>query len=227
MATERPAIGMCGTEEAPEQTVYVVDDESDVRRSLGFFLKTAGYLPRPYLSGEDFLADAPGLSPGCVLLDLRMPGIGGLEVVEQMASRRSHLPVIVMTGHGDISIAVQAMKLGAIDFLEKPFEEPLLIEALRRGFDLIVRQCKAEEDRREAVRLIESLSPRERDVLALLAEGKSNKEVAIALDLSVRTVEMHRAAMFDRLGVRTLPEAMKVAFRAGALDENRRSAVTH
>ena len=199
-----------------EPTVYVIDDEGDVRRSLGFFLKTAGFLPRPFLSGEDFLADAPQLAPGCVLLDVRLGGISGLEVIEQLGARRSRLPVIIMTGHGDIATAVQAMKLGAIDFLEKPFGEDALAAALRRGFDLLEQRSRAEDERQEAERLIESLSPREHNVLALLSEGKSNKEVANLLDLSVRTVEMHRAAMFDRLSVRSLPEALKIAFRAGS-----------
>lgn len=210
---------MFGQEEGQggaDPTVYVIDDESDVRRSLGFFLKTAGFMPRPYLSGEDFLTDAPDLAPGCVLLDVRMPDINGLDVIERLGNRISHLPVIVMTGHGDISTAVTAMKLGAIDFLEKPFEDEALVAALGRGFDMLARDTQAEEERRGAERRIAALTPRERDVLRLLGDGKSNKEVAIALDLSVRTVEMHRATMFDRLGVRTLPEALKLAFRARA-----------
>lgn len=204
-----------GHESASERIVYVVDDESDVRRSLGFFLKAADFLPRPYLSGEDFLADASDLAPGCVLLDIRMPGLDGLTIIERLGSRLKRLPLILMTGHGDIGTAVRAMKLGAVDFLEKPFEEPVLIEALERAFSMLSRDVEEDRERREAERLIEGLTPRERDVLALLSDGKSNKEVAIALDLSVRTVEMHRATMFDRLGVRTLPEALRLAFRAG------------
>jgi two-component system response regulator FixJ len=204
-----------GHESASDRIVYVVDDESEVRRSLGFFLKAADYLPRPYLNGEDFLADARDLAPGCVLLDLRMSELDGLAVIERLGDRLRRLPVILMTGHGDIGTAVRAMKLGAVDFLEKPFEEPVLIEALERAFAMLSRDVREDRDRREAERLIETLSPRERDVLTLLSDGKSNKEVAIALDLSVRTVEMHRATMFDRLGVRTLPEALRLAFRAG------------
>ena len=197
-----------------ERIVYVVDDESEVRRSLGFFLKAAGFLPRPFLSGRDFLAEAFELAPGCVLIDVRMPEIDGLDVIEELARRRFRLPMIVMTGHGDIATAVRAMKLGAIDFLEKPFEDGVLVQALDRGFDMLTKDVRAERDRRDAERRLEALTPRELDVLTLLANGKSNKEVAIALDLSVRTVEMHRATMFDRLDVRTLPEALKLAFRA-------------
>ena len=215
MMLKTGAAGLSGHEDAPDRIVYVLDDESEVRRSLGFFLKTAGFRPRPYLHGEDFLADADALEPGCVLLDIRMPGIDGLTVIERLGSKRRLLPVILMTGHGDIGIAVRAMKLGAIDFLEKPFEEPVLIQALERGFAMLDRDVEEDRERRAAEKRIEALTPRERDVLALLSEGKSNKEVAIALGLSVRTVEMHRATMFDRLEVRTLPEALRLAFRAG------------
>ncbi|MBS0502520.1 MAG: response regulator transcription factor [Proteobacteria bacterium] len=200
---------------APDPIVYVVDDEGEVRRSLGFFLKTVGFLPRPYLSGEDFLSDAADLAPGCVLLDVRLGGISGLDVIEALGPGRCRLPVIVMTGHGDVAMAVKSMKLGAIDFLEKPFEEEALVAALKRGFELLAHRAHAEEERRDAERLMAALSPRERNVLSLLSEGKSNKEVALELDLSVRTVEMHRAAMFDRLSVRSLPEALRIAFRAG------------
>jgi len=215
MGETAETIGTSQRNRASERIVYVVDDESEVRRALGFFLKAAGFLPRPYLCGEDLLADARLLAPGCVLLDIQMPGTDGLAVLEKLGRDTGRLPVIVMTGHGDISTAVRAMKLGAIDFLEKPFEEKVLLEALRRGFQLLDAEAEAEQERRQAHQQIETLTPRERDVLALLSEGKSNKEVALALDLSVRTVEMHRATMFERLKVRTLPEALKLAFLAG------------
>lgn len=199
-----------------EHIVYVVDDESEVRRALGFFLKSAGFMPRPFLNGADFLNEARELPPGCVLLDIRMSGLDGMQVIERLGTEVRRLPVIVMTGHGDVSTAVQAMKLGAQDFLEKPFEDEVLLQALAHGFDLIERTSLAEQERRDAERRMAGLTARERDVLALLAQGKSNKEFAIALDLSVRTVEMHRATMFDRLDVRSLPEALKLAFRASA-----------
>lgn len=216
MAHETPIIEVAGHGSAADPIVYVVDDESDVRRSLGFLLKSAGFMPRPYLNGEDFLADAPDLSPGCVLLDMRMGAVDGLDVIERLGERAHRLPVIMMTGHGDIALAVRAMKLGAIDFLEKPFEDDVLADALRRGFRMLDQDPHGDDERREAERRIATLTPREAEVLRLLSDGKANKEVAIALDLSVRTVEMHRATMFDRLGVKTLPEALKLAFRANA-----------
>lgn len=216
MADEAGLFGESESDCKPDKIVYVVDDETEVRRSLGFLMKTAGFMPRPYLTGGDFLADAPGLALGCVLLDIRMPEIDGLDVIDRLGRIAGRLPIIVMTGHGDVGTAVRAMKLGAIDFLEKPFENDVLLRSLDQAFVILARDALADQQRRAAEQRIEVLTPRERDVLALLADGKSNKEVAMALALSVRTVEMHRATMFDRLGVRTLPEALKLAFRAKA-----------
>lgn len=210
---DKAAIGLGSDTGAPGRIVYVVDDETEIRRAIGFCLKTAGFLPRPFLNAQDFLAEADDLPPGCALVDVRMPGMTGLELLEELRRRRFRLPVIVMTGHGDVGTAVRAMKLGAIDFLQKPFEDGMLVTALDRAFEVLNRDAKVDRDRREAERRLQALTPRELDVLTLLAEGKSNKEVAIALDLSVRTIEMHRATMFDRLEVRTLPEALKLAFR--------------
>lgn len=216
MIGEPQSAGTISSESGSDRIVYVVDDESDVRRAVGFFLKTAGFKPRPFLTGKDFLAEAVDLAPGCVLLDVRMPDFDGFQVIERLRGRAGHLQIIVMTGHGDIATAVRAMKLGAIDFLEKPFADDALVKALDHGFSMLARDTAAERDRRDAERRLEALTPRERDVLMLLSQGKSNKEVAIALDLSVRTIEMHRATMFDRLGVRTLPEALRLAFLAQA-----------
>lgn len=154
----RPAIGLTGNESSSDPIVYVVDDESDVRRALGFFLKASGYSPRPFLSGSDLLAETSNLQPGCVLLDIRMPGVDGLEVLQRIGRQSASLPVIVMTGHGDIATAVRAMQLGAIDLLEKPFEDELLLKALGRGFDLIARGSEAERERREAARRLDALT---------------------------------------------------------------------
>lgn len=213
---EQTLVGQASDSTVP---IYIVDDESSVRRSVSFLLKVAGYVPRPFLSGDDFLAEAADLKPGIVLLDIRMPGMDGLEVLEALGPRGDHLSVIVMTGHGDISSAVKSLRLGAIDFLEKPFEDDVLFKAIELG---IAKRQESEERvamRRDATARIEALSKRERDVLNLLAEGKSNKEVAHLLDLSVRTVEMHRAAMFDRLGVQSLAEALRIGFAGGLYDQ--------
>ena len=197
--------------------VYVVDDDSMVRSSTAYFLATSGYTARMWNSGQDFLDDMPGLSPGCVLLDVRMPNVDGLEVIERMHDRLAQLPVIVMSGHGDIATAVHAMKLGARDFHEKPFDEAMLLESLERLFATLDKQVEVDDQHADALQRLKLLTKREADVLHALAAGLANKVVAYQLGLSVRTVEMHRSNMKSRLGVRTLPEALRLAFLAGAV----------
>ena len=197
--------------------VYVVDDDSMVRSSTGYFLESSGYVARMWSSGQAFIDDMPGLSPGCVLLDVPMPQIDGLQVIELMHDRLAQLPVIVMTGHGDIATAVQAMKLGASDFHEKPFDETTLIETLERLFAALGKQVEADDQRAEAAQRLKQLTRREVDILQGLAEGLPNKVLAYRLGLSVRTVEMHRSNMMNHLGVRSLPEALRLAFLAGVV----------
>lgn len=197
-----------------DKQVYVVDDDEAIRRSLSFMLKTSGHGVELFPCGEDFLKAAPKLSPGCVLLDIRMPGMDGLEVQAAMAERGVALPVVVMTGHGDIAIAVRAMKAGAIDFLEKPFEKAVVLNALEQGFARLgesdVRKLRAQE----AATRLEALTPRERDVLRGLVEGLPNKSIAYDLGISPRTVEIHRANLMSKLDVKSLSEALRIAFAA-------------
>jgi two-component system response regulator FixJ len=197
--------------------VYVVDDDSMVRSSTGYFLDSSGYAARMWDSGQAFLDDMAGLSPGCVLLDVRMPQIDGLQVIELMHDRLAQLPVIIMTGHGDIATAVHAMKLGASDFHEKPFDEATLIETLDRLFAALDKQVEADDQRADAAQRLKQLTKREVDILQGLAEGLPNKVLAYRLGLSVRTVEMHRSNMMIHLGVRSLPEALRLAFLAGVV----------
>jgi len=199
------------------RTVYVVDDDSMIRRSTVFFLSAAGYVARASISGKDFLDEVETLAPGCVLLDIRMPDIDGLQVIEALGERLVQLPVVVMTGHGDVATAVRAMKLGASDFLEKPFDEDTLLATLERTFDILEDHVSFGNKRSDAQALLDKLTQREGDVLSGLVAGLSNKALAFQLDLSVRTVEMHRANMMDRLGVKTFPEAVRVAFHAGLI----------
>lgn len=195
--------------------IYIVDDDVEVRMSLTFFLSTAGFFARPSSGGVAFLADVDDLRPGCVLLDMRMPDLDGIEVIEALGDRIDRFPVVVVTGHGDVSTAVRAMKMGASDFLEKPFAEDVLLETVGRVFETLEAGLTARDERTSACERIQALTKRERDVLLGLAGGYSNKIIAHRLDLSVRTVEMHRASMMEHLAVRTLPDALRLAFVCG------------
>lgn len=196
------------------RAVYVIDDESAIRRSTTYFLATVGMEARPYDGGQSFLEELPDLKPGCVLLDVRMPDIDGFQVLEAMSKWLDRFPVVVMTGHGDVATAVRAMKLGARDFLEKPFEEEAMLGMLEHALaDLEVHMPIAKE-RRAAEMLAQQLTQREKDVLCGLIEGYSNKSLAFRLGLSVRTVEMHRANMMDRLNAKSFSEAIRIAYLA-------------
>lgn len=185
-----------------------------MRRSISFILGTTELKSRPFASGVDFLESLSELDPGCVLLDLRMPEIDGFGVMSELARQGADWPVIVMTGHGEVSVAVKAMKLGAIDFIEKPFEEEALLDSLARAFDLLAVTGEASRRRREAGDRIAQLTAREREVLAGLITGMSNKALALRLGITLRTVEMHRANMMDGMGVTSLAEALTLAVQA-------------
>ena len=195
--------------------VYVVDDDRDVRRSLSFMLGASEIPSHPYGSGADFLEALPDLEPGCILLDLRMPQMDGFQVMSELAGRGVDWPVIVMTGHGEIPIAVRAMKLGAVDFIEKPFSEQTLLDCFSQAFDLLEERGAAGKRRREASARAALLTAREREVLASLLAGLSNKQIATTLGISLRTVEMHRGNMMDRLQASSLAEALTLALDAG------------
>jgi two-component system response regulator FixJ len=160
-----------------------------------------------------FLAAAPGLSSGCVLLDVRMPGMDGLTLQAKLAKLDNHLPVVVMTGQGDVQTAVRAMKAGAVDFIEKPYEDKVLVKAIELAMSL-PRQSDRNHEAAEAVQRVAALSPRERQVLDALVAGRPNKVIAYDLGISARTVEVHRARMMERLGVRQLAEAIRLAVMA-------------
>ena len=202
---------------AETRIVYIVDDDETVRASTSFFLRIAGFEPRSYSSGKEFCDAAARLPPGCILLDIRMPGFDGFDVLEALGTHSFAMPVIVMTGHGDVATAVKAMKLGAIDFIEKPFEEDALLQELMGAFGALDDRVTERQQQDEARTKLGRLTPREVDVLIGLIAGHSNKVLAFKLGLSVRTIEMHRASMMDRLGVRTLPDAFRIAFRAGTI----------
>jgi two-component system response regulator FixJ len=195
--------------------VYVVDDDRDVRRSLSFMLGAAELRSHPYGSGGDFLDALPDLEPGCILLDLRMPQMDGFQVMAALAERKIDWPVVVMTGHGEVPIAVRAMKLGAVDFIEKPFSEAALLACFAQAFALLEERAVSGKRRRDAHDRAALLTAREKEVLMNLLAGQSNKQIAQALGISLRTVEMHRGNMMDRLGASSLAEALKLALDAG------------
>lgn len=194
-----------------ERLVHIVDDDASVRRAAALLLRTQGYLVESHASGVAFLDKMKDLRPGCVLLDVRMPEVDGIGVLEQLGKTEFDWPVIIMTAHGDIATAVAAMRLGARNFIEKPFEEDTLMLALDDGFALLSRKDELDLTVATAMARLECLTPREREVLDGLAGGQTNKMIAIDLGISPRTVEIHRANLMDKLGVQTLPQALRIA----------------
>jgi len=196
--------------------VHLVDDEAVVRDAIAWLLRSRRLLTECHASAEAFEAalEEPGRSdvatrtPTCCLLDLRMGGMSGLALFERLVERGATrtMPVIFLTGHGEVRTAVQAVKRGAFDFLEKPFSNNALVDRIEEALRVSARQLVAERERTDRHRQLDKLSPRERDVMTLIAEGMSNKGIASAIDVSVRTVEAHRARIFDKLGVRSAVE---------------------
>lgn len=199
---------------AKERFVHIVDDDDAVRRSAAFMLRHAGFQIESHVSGVAFLKAAKTAERGCVLLDVRMPEMDGLEVQREMATRGIDMPVIILTGHGDIAIAVKAMRAGAVNFIEKPYEKEQLLAALDEGFARLDRGHDKEMQASEAKVRLASLTGRERDVLNGLVTGYPNKTIAYDLGISPRTVEIYRANMMEKLRVRSLSEALRIAFIA-------------
>lgn len=199
---------------SPDRPIYVVDDDAAVREATCTLLDAAGFEPKPYDSGPAFLETADLHGGGAALLDICMPVLTGLEVQAILAERGSNLSVIVLTGHGDIRTAVQAIKAGATDFLEKPYQPEALLGAIERALHLSAEATsgvRAQDARSRLARL----TPRECEVLRALMAGGTNKSIARRINVSPRTVEMHRGNMMERLGVRSLSEALRIAYDAG------------
>ena len=201
-----------------EKRVYLVDDEAAVRRSVSFMLKTSGYDVEGFETGEAFLKAAPHLAPGCVLLDVRLGSMDGLAVQQALKDKGVMLPVIIITGHGDIGLAVRAMKAGAVDFIEKPFDKGTVVAALEQALQRNEGRAELNRLADQARAQLNGLTPRERDVLNGLVEGQSNKVIAYDLGISPRTVEIHRANLMSKLGVGSLSDALKIAFTARMAD---------
>ena len=196
--------------------VFLVDDDDDFRKSTRWLLQSAGHQVRDYDCATAFLDDlGDGVStPGstCVVSDIRMPGMSGLELQQALNQRADNLPLVLITGHGDIPMAVQAIQRGAVDFIEKPFDESTLFDAIERAAQTATQSASVNI---EAQQKVQALTPREREVLDLVIRGKANKVIADALRISIKTVEMHRSNMRSKLGVRSLPALMQLAFDAG------------
>lgn len=197
-----------------ERLVHLVDDDAAIRRSVSFMLKTSGHRVETYESGTELLKAGAQLDNGCILLDIRMPGMDGLEVQRALQEKGVSLPVIIMTGHGDVTLAVRAMKAGAVDFIEKPFDKEALLGALDEGYRRLTRKEATDDRMRDAEVRLQALTPRERDVLEGLAQGLPNKTIGYDLGISPRTVEIHRANLMNKLDVRSLSEALRIAFDA-------------
>lgn len=196
----------------PDQqaTIFVVDDDEGVRNSLKFLLKSVGLATRAFASADEFLAAYRPDQPGCLVLDVRMPGMSGLELQQQLNVRGAIVPVIFITGHGDVPMAVEAMQQGAFDFLQKPFRDQELIDRIQRALesDTRNREALAEHDKIRA--RLDLLTEREREVLGLLTSGKQNKTMAAELGLSQRTVEIHRARIMEKTGAGSLAQLVRM-----------------
>lgn len=201
----------------PGSPVYIIDDESEVRRSLHFLLSTIGLVSWPFASAQDFLDNFATLEPAPILLDIRMPAVDGLQLMSVMRERGVKWPIIIISAHGDIQVAVKAIKLGAIEFLEKPFEFEALDLCLHSAFTQLAQINNSFAARTAARKSFALLSPRENEVINVLMRGIPNKTAAHVLDLSVRTVEMHRANALAKLQVKSIAEVIRLA-RAAELD---------
>ena len=199
--------------------VYVIDDDEAMRDSLHFLLDSSGYQVKPFDSATSFLEALPKLEFGCVVSDVRMPGIDGIELLKRMKAANSMFPILIMTGHGDVPLAVEAMKLGAVDFLEKPFEDDRLTAMIETAIRQVGPAVKNEAVAHDIATRIATLSPRERQVMNGLIAGLSNKLIAREYDISPRTIEVYRANVMTKMQAGSLSELVRLAMRAGLLND--------
>ena len=202
---------------ATAPVLHVVDDDVSFRTAIGRLLRASGYEVVLYQSGDEFLESPRNKEPGCILLDIRMPGLSGLELQDHLRKMDSILPIVFLTGHGDIPTSVRAIKSGAEDLLSKPVEKKVLIEAIERALARY-RERRAEHDRLDALRsLVVTLAPRETGVFGLMVRGKLNKQIAHELGTSERTIKAHRHSIMQKLQVQSVAEAVSIAERLGIL----------
>ena len=203
---------------AEDVVVHVIDDDEAIRHSLAFLLQANDFAVKTYDSGVAFLGAAPSLKSGCVITDVRMPEINGIELLRRLRELKVMLPVIVVTGHGDVPLAVEAMKIGAADFLEKPFDDEVLLASVRSALRQRDGEKKRHTERAEIDARLAALSNRERDVLSGLVAGRANKQIAFDLGISPRTVEIYRANLMNKMQAGSLSELVRMALIAGMLE---------
>lgn len=201
-----------------EPVVHAIDDDDAARDALRFLLEAAGLKVRTYESAKSFLERFPDIEPGCIVTDVRMPEISGIDLLRSVQSGSSSLPVIVITGHGDIALAVEAMKLGALDFFEKPYDDEALLGAIRTALSRREDDLKRDSVRTEVLDRLAELTARERQVLDGLIAGKANKNIAFDLEISPRTVEIYRANVMTKMKASSLSELVRMALLAGAFN---------
>jgi two-component system response regulator FixJ len=199
--------------------VYVIDDDEAVRDSLNFLLDSSGFGVTLFDNAQSFLDALPHLAFGCVVSDIRMPGLDGIELLKVMKAQHSSFPILIMTGHGDVPLAVEAMKLGAVDFLEKPFEDDRLTAMIDTAIRQAEPNAKSEAIAQDIAARVASLSPRERQVMEGLLAGLSNKLIARDYDISPRTIEVYRANVMTKMQAGSLSELVRLAMRAGMLKD--------
>ena len=208
----------------PEAVIYVVDDDEAVRQSLEFLLKTAGMKVRGFDSAKSFLPMLPEIRSGCIITDVRMPEITGIDLLRKVKESGIDIPVIVITGHGDIALAVEAMKIGAVDFLEKPFDDDTLLDAVRASLTRTADTAQRNAELTEIHDKLAALSNRERQVLEGLVAGKANKVIAFDLGISPRTVEIYRANLMTKMTANSLSDLVRMAMTAGILEHGGKGA---
>ena len=197
-----------------EPTVFVVDDDAGVRDSIALLIRSVGLKSQTYPSASDFLAAYATGTPGCLVLDVRMPGMSGLELQERLEASGSALPIIFLTAHGDIPMAVQAVKAGAVDFIQKPFRDQALIDRIQQAIEQDARAREEFTDRGRIADRMAKLTPREREVMDMVVEGKANKAIAIDLGLSQRTVEIHRARVMKKMQAESLSRLVQMIMQS-------------
>lgn len=195
-------------------TVFVVDDDAGVRKGLMLLLQSNGYRVEGYSGAREFLAAYDPAQPGCLVLDVRMPGMSGLELQEKLVADKIDLPIIILTGHGDVPMAVKALQAGAVDFIEKPFREQLLLDRIRSALDRGLERRQARAVQREIRARLDGLSAREREVLSLVVQGRQNRTMAEQLGVTVKTIEFHRSRIMEKTGASSVAELVRMTLEA-------------